>query len=138
MKKKLKTCFLIIGLITFFSCEQNETPTYLAQESLLGYWGNIQSNDSIYKFQRSDTFSENTPGISFLADQRFVERSNSGDCGTPPIYYANFNGNWSIKDSIINISVKFWGGTVDYQWKLISVDATTLTIVSQKTDFHFE
>lgn len=61
--------------------------------------------------------------------RKFIERKNSGWCGTPPVSYSDFEGNWSINDSLLNVSVAYWGGLADYQWKIISLDDKRLTIV---------
>jgi len=61
---------------------------------------------------------------------------DTGWCGTPPIAYSDFDGTWNKKDSVIKITVAYWGGLADYQWKVISVDNNNLTIYRLKEEYH--
>ena len=49
-----------------------------------------------------------------------IERKNIGWCGTPPITYGNYDGNWQEQESILNINTSYWGGSASYQWGVIS------------------
>jgi hypothetical protein len=37
---------------------------------------------------------------------------------------------------MINITIRHWGGSVDYQWKIIDVDTNKLTIYNVITESH--
>jgi len=48
------------------------------------------------------------------------------------------NGTWTKNDSIIEITVDYWGGTSEYTWKMVSVDETTLKIFRLEEEYHIE
>lgn len=66
----------------------------------------------------------------------FIERKNAGWCGTPPIAYADFNGSWAKNDSLIDITVDYWGGVANYHWKIISIDNNNLILCKLKEEYH--
>ena len=70
----------------------------------------------------------NSPSIKFLNDGTLIERKNSGWCGTPPIAYADFSGNWRVQNGNIIIDVAYWGGMEQRAWKIIDVTNTSLKI----------
>ncbi len=114
----------MIGLL---SCNKKYASLY--DDGLLGYWINpVSVQNTVYTYDRVKKFDKNAYGFAFFADNVFVERKNAGWCGTPPITYKNFNGSWNRQDSIINISVKFWGGINKIKWKIKSLDKDKLTI----------
>ncbi len=131
---------LIILLFAFsiMACEQNNENAAANDDFLIGSWYNPQYNDSIVTFERSGGLVDNEYSFSFNEDKTFIERKNAGWCGTPPISYADFDGIWSKNDSTIEINVDYWGGTADYTWKLVSIDATNLKIIFLEEDYHLE
>jgi hypothetical protein len=104
--------------------------------SLVGNWINPIYIDTLVTFEWSEKLIENQYGISFQADNKLLERKINGWCGTPPITTADYNGTWMKNDSIINISVGYWGGTADYTWKIISITKSKLVISILKSDYH--
>ena len=68
----------------------------------------------------------------------FSTNKNAGWCGTPPISYADFEGTWKKSDSTISITVGYWGGLLDYQWKIVSIDNKSLTIVKLQEEYRNE
>jgi hypothetical protein len=96
---------------------------------LIGSWINQQINDTAYTFQRSAELKENEYGFTFDLSGKFTERTISGWCATPPVSFIDNQGNWSRSDSVISIATTYWGGLVDYKWKIVSVDYSTLKIV---------
>jgi len=85
-------------------------------------------NDTLVTFERSHSLISNKYGLSIKTGSDLVERKNSGWCGTPPIHYADFDGSWMVHDSIIYISVGYWGGLAEYEWKIVSLNPDYLTI----------
>lgn len=125
MKTRI-TIFLTLILFVLVACDKNDdNPSDL----LIGSWINPIANDSILTFAKANSLKDNDYGFVFNPDQEFIERKNSGWCGTPPISYADFDGSWSKNDSLIYITVGYWGGLANYQWKIVSVDNNSLTIV---------
>jgi len=126
--KPIYRIFLLLTLFAFLSCQKSEELMNYESEKLIGYWTNPQLNDTLWSFERINRLPDNQYGFAFKTGQIFIERKNSGWCGTPPISYADFDGTWSQNDSIINISVGYWGGMIDYHWKIIWVDKEKLTV----------
>lgn len=134
----MKSYFLFIIfllILVFSSCEKEQKPLLMGPGELTGFWVNPQYNDSIVRYERANAFN-NGPGIHFLSDGSLVEHKNAGWCGTPPITYADYNGSYSENDSIISVSVGYWGGTSDYQWRLISLSGEDLSIKVLTTVYH--
>lgn len=133
MKKGFKL-ILFFSFIVLASCEKNE-PVMNDSEKLIGSWVNPVLVDTLWKYERAATLRDNDYGMSFKEGQLFVERKNAGWCGTPPVAYDDFEGTWTKNDSVINITVAYWGGLVSYQWKVISVDKDNLVVYKMKEDY---
>ena len=125
---------LIIAAFVFPSCTEKVTIPQNSQ-NLSGYWINEELNDTIFSFHRSASLAEGQYCFGLLSDGTFIERKNGGWCGTPPIAYADYEGEWSIQDSLIHISVPYWGGMSYYTWKLISIDDEELTYYVVDADY---
>ena len=134
--KTLHKIFLLLSVIAVLACEETIEPMADQSDNLIGSWVNPVPVDTCWRYERAYGLNNNDYGFAFQSDQVFVERKNAGFCGTPPITYANFEGTWAKKDSIINISVEYWGGIADYQWKVISVNDQYLTIYKVKEEYH--
>lgn len=136
--KTINKLILLLSIVTLIACEKsNETETLVNDsDQLIGNWINPIVIDTIWKYERANSLKDNSYGFSFQSRQLFVERKNAGWCGTPPIAYSDFDGTWTKKDSIIKITVAYWGGLVDYQWKIISLDDKNLTIYRLKEVNH--
>lgn len=126
--------FVIFSLCIMTACEDNNF-----SGPITGYWLNAEENDSIITFQKSSGLKDNEYGIAFQGRGVFVERKIAGWCGTPPVTYTDYEGSWEKSDSIIKISVGFWGGTEEYEWKLLELDDNHLTvrIISEKVSESF-
>lgn len=134
----MKKLILFLFPVLLFSCEKE--PEFLIQNSdeLMGSWTNQVVNDTIMEFTKADSLKNNDYGFEFKPNQVFIERKNSGWCGTPPIAYADFEGTWQRQDSILIITVDYWGGTADYKWEIISVDENRLKIYKMSEEYHNE
>jgi len=129
---------ILLFVISIIACEKNNENLAANPDQLIGSWFNPQYNDSIVTYERSEGLVENEYGFSFKEDKTFIERKNAGWCGTPPISYADFDGTWSKIDSIIEITVDYWGGTANYTWKIVSVDEATLKIILREEKYNLE
>lgn len=132
----MKNLIWLLFPLLLISCE--EEPELLIQntDELLGSWTNQVVNDTIMEFKKAGSLKDNEYGFEFKSDQVFIERKNSGWCGTPPIAYADFEGTWQRQDSLLTITVDYWGGTADYKWKIISVDENSLKIYKISEEYH--
>lgn len=121
--------FLFAAIVFgFLACSQPEEFSG-GQPEITGSWINQQVIDSIYTYQKAKTLKDNEYCFSVYPDGKFIERKNSGWCGTPPVSYADYEGSWTLKDSVLTISVPYWGGNSTSKWKIISVDDTHMSIV---------
>jgi len=124
---KIKIWILILfPFLLLVSC--NNDIEINESDLLIGNWINPVVNDTIYIFERSLKLQEDAYGLTFDVSCKFTERTISGWCATPPVSYTDNEGEWSRNDSIISVSTIYWGGLVDYKWKVISVDKSILKI----------
>lgn len=120
---------VVLAFFVFIACEKVEVFTVTENsEKFTGYWVNRQINDTVSTYERRDELIANDYGFAFLPGGSFIERKNSGWCGTPPIAYADFDGTWLYNDSIVTIITDYWGGTATYRWRVISADDERLKI----------
>lgn len=133
--KILTKILLLLFCITLIGCEETIESKIHHSGPIIGSWINPQYIDTLWRYERANALQVNGPGFTLNPDGLIVERKNSGWCGTPPITYANYDGTWAKKDSLITIIVDYWGGKADYQWKVISVDDRYLTVDKVKEEY---
>lgn len=124
---------LSLLLLLLVSCKKENNVLEPNAKNLLGYWIHPEYNDSIVSYERSSQFV-NDYGCAFFPKNEFIERKNSGWCGTPPIAYADYEGDWSLNDSIISIKTTYWGGEMIYKWKIISISNDNLIVKTISID----
>jgi hypothetical protein len=137
----MKTAYkmvLFLSILILISCDKKDELSVLDSEDLYGYWINPVVNDSISTFNKANSLEDDDYGFAFKSGHVFIERKNSGWCGTPPISYTDFEGTWTQTDSIIDITVGYWGGLADYQWKIMSIDKKKLKFIRLKEEYHLE
>ena len=97
--------------------------------SIVGTWVEDEYKGDTLILQRNGAFDKEKYGFTLNEDGTFVEHKNAGWCGTPPITYDSFDGTWeAVSDSLLDITVAFWGGMMTYQIRIIYLDAEELTI----------
>ena len=118
---------LLILLPVLFSCKKDEfkiDPDNL----LIGVWNQSGYQGNTMVYSRQNDFVQNSC-IKFNADGTLLERKNAGWCGTPPISYADYDGDWMmLNDTIIQITSGYWGGTMTYMLDIESVTRDSLKI----------
>jgi hypothetical protein len=113
---KLILFSFLLGTIFFGSTSFRST------NNIEGLWVQESYQDGKHYMVRAKRFSKNKPGVKFLANGKLIKRQNVGWCGTPPITYGNFDGTWQwISDSLIHVSYEYWGGTAEYDWKVLKL-----------------
>ncbi len=122
-----KTCLPILFLmIVVAGCSKDEIKID-PDNLLIGVWNYSEYRDNSSVFTRNDQFIDNHC-YKFNNDGTMTERQNSGFCGTPPISYADYSGSWTIlNDTLIQITVGYWGGTKKYKLDIEQIDTKTLT-----------
>ncbi len=128
MRDLLKV-LMILCVFVFTACDKDDEKIEDDSSALMGFWINPEMNDSTITYKRAEELKDNDYGIAFNAMHKFIERKNSGWCGTPPISYADYGGTWEETGSVVKITVEYWGGTMDYTWEVVSVNDEELTIV---------
>jgi hypothetical protein len=123
MKKTIIAIFSFLFLIS--SCSKDDIKID-PDNLLIGVWNYNGFQDNINIFSRNTEFIDNHC-YRFNSDGTLTERKNSGWCGTPPISYADYSGTWTIlNDTLIQISVGYWGGTTRYKLDIEAVDSNSL------------
>ena len=135
----MKTIIIVILCsLVLVSCQKLVDPVESGNSDLAGSWINPQYTDTLVTYTKADKLVENELGISFKSDFTLVERKINGWCGTPPISTADYAGTWSRNDSIVTITVGYWGGAVDITWKIITLNDHKLEISVVKSEYHEE
>lgn len=133
--KTLTKILLLLFVISHIGCEETIEPKIDNSSPLIGSWINPQYMNTLWRYERANALQNDGPGFTLKPEGLIVERKNSGFCGTPPINYANYDGTWNKKDSLITINVDYWGGKTDYQWKVVSVNDRYLIVDKVKEEY---
>lgn len=99
------------------------------EDPLQGYWiaGDYLEETTIYN--RAGKFDPDKGGFAFFENGKLIERSNSGWCGTPPISYAEYEGNWTVnEENLLVLNSTYWGGEHIVTYEIISVDENKLVL----------
>jgi len=127
----MKRVIILIISVLLISCEQDmvELADLGSNAGIVGTWiEDGQQGDTLF-LERSGSFDKEKYGFTLNDDGTFVERKNAGWCGTPPITYDNFEGTWeAVSDSLLDITVAYWGGVMTYQIRIVSLDMEELAI----------
>jgi hypothetical protein len=127
MKKLFLT--LTLPLIILSACNKDEIridPDNL----LLGVWNYSEYQADAAVFVRSPEFTDQHC-YRFNTDGTLTERKNSGWCGTPPVNYADYDGTWTIiNDTLVHVTVGYWGGTMDYNLDIESINTNSLKVIT--------
>jgi len=133
----MKRLAFLMMMVLMVSCSKEflEVDALGENAGILGTWiDNGYLGDTLLMYRAGNLDTEKY-GFTLNEDGTFVERKNSGWCGTPPIAYDNFEGTWEIvSDSLLDITVAYWGGMMTYQIRIISVDSQELAIMYLYTD----
>jgi hypothetical protein len=118
--------YIIFLSLILSSCSKKDEMKDYSDSQLIGTWSYSFTQNDLTVYTRTPDFIE-SDGIKFKADGTLIQRKNSGDCGTPPISYANYKGTWSkINDTIIEIKAGYWGGTTTSRLDIEYISSYTL------------
>lgn len=114
--------------LLFFVNESAITPT----DDLFGIWvyaSSLDNGSPIY--HKAAAFDEKRSGIQFMEEGQLICRENSGWCGTPPIFYENYKGNWLMNaDSTLMLKYDDWGGETERKVEIVFLSSEKLIIKS--------
>ena len=125
-----KWMIFFLALITL-ACEKElmDTEALGANEGVIGTWIENGYEGDVTLLLRGHQLDSSKYGFILKEDGSFVERKNAGWCGTPPISYKNFEGSWvALSDSLLEITVDYWGGIMTYQIRIVSLQGEELQI----------
>lgn len=120
---------LVLGLLV--SCEKGfiEADALGANAVIVGTWVETGYEEDVLLLERTENFDPSKYGFTIHKDGTFIERKNTESYTAQSITYDNFEGTWeALSDSLLNITVGFWGGTMTYQIRIVSLDLENLAI----------
>ena len=127
----MKRMAFLIVVVLLVSCEKElmNMDALGSNVGIVGTWvENEYKGDTLF-LQRSGQMDIEKYGFTINDDGTFLEHKNAGFCGTPPIAYDSFDGSWNaVSDSLLDITVAYWGGVMTYQMRIVSLDAEELSI----------
>jgi len=127
----MKRILFLLFMVLMVSCEKNTMDLAALGENsdIVGTWTEDEYKGDTLLLNRSGKLAADRYGFTLEDDGTFIEHKNAGWCGTPPITYDNFDGTWeAVSDSLLNITVAYWGGVMTYQIRIVSVDGARLAI----------
>jgi hypothetical protein len=126
MKNEIIYSLVIPAILCLTSCTDNPVNKNIS-DNLEGTWVYRSYENDVYTMEKSFQLEKDNSGIVILGNRKLIERKNVGFCGTPPVVYDNYEGNWeSISDKVLRINVEYWGGTENYTMEIVSVTNSIL------------
>ena len=133
----MKKLLLILLVLVSISCEKElvDTEALGENEGIIGTWIENGYEEDVTLLHRGDRLDPSKYGFTIEENGTFIERKNAGWCGTPPIAYENFEGSWvALSDSLVEVTVGYWGATMTYQMRIVSLGGEDLRIRYLYTD----
>lgn len=127
----MKKLVMILLIISLAACEKElmEADALGENAGIVGTWVETVNQDDVLHLDRRDEFDPSRYGFAIGKDGSFVENKNSGWCATPPIAYSEFEGKWeAVSDSLLEITVGYWGGVMTYQMRIVSLEGNELAV----------
>ncbi|MDP2209036.1 MAG: hypothetical protein Q8K98_09725 [Bacteroidota bacterium] len=133
MKASTLALNLIFAFLVLIISSCGEAPIGMTPVvDIYGVWVEANQISDLTIFNKTSGLDSNKLGLIFYEGFELLERNNAGWCETSPISYQNYNGNWKLeRDSIVNITVGYWGGIRNYSFRIISLNATEMKIKYQ-------
>lgn len=128
-----KILFAISVVLCFMNmqCEDDDVMNSDLDKLLIGSWEDPIYDGGKITFKRANALPEAGYGISFKANRSFVERS-SGWCGTPPLVFSDYQGEWRSDNTLITITQDHFPN--NYTWRIVSLTANELVVKRELTD----
>jgi len=127
----MRRLIFLVLLIAFYSCEKDQMNMEALGSNvvIVGTWLEDEYRGDTLYLERSGAFDKEKYGFTLHEDGTFTEHKNAGWCGTPPISYDSLDGTWEAgSDSLLAITVAYWGGMMTYQMRIISLEEEELAI----------
>ena len=127
----MKRYIFLLVVVLLGSCEESmlEVADLGSNAGIVGTWVEDNYQGDTLFLKRNGAFDKEKYGFTINDDGTFIEHKNAGWCGTPPITYDSFEGTWeAVSDSLLDITVGYWGGTMTYQIRIVSLNGQELAI----------
>jgi hypothetical protein len=127
----MKRAILILVLVLLVSCEHEFLDAEMLGKNadIIGTWIEKGYEEDVALFTRGSEFDKTKYGFTINEDGTFVERKNAEWDMTASVSFENFTGQWeALSDSLLEITVGFWGGTMTYQMRIVFLDQQNLGI----------
>ena len=96
---------------------------------IVGTWVQEKNKGDTLLLERALELDPDKYGFTINRDGTFIERKNNSVGNYWPVSYSNFEGTWeAVSDSLLEITVGYWGGTMTYQIRIVSLEADELAI----------
>ena len=126
MKNYKKYLLYLPIILILVSCTDNPVNETIPA-NLEGTWVYRSYENDVYTMEKSFQLENDNSGLVILDNGAFVERKIVGWCGTPPVVYDNYQGNWeSLSNKELKVTVGYWGGTENYTMEIVSVTNSLL------------
>jgi hypothetical protein len=120
---------LCLSCIVVTSACKDQPTQPSGSDQFIGTWVLKAYEDDLTVMERSLGLDSSKYGFKLFPDGRVLERKNAGWCGTPPITYGNFSGEWkAITDSLLDINVGYWGGRLNYRLQIVALTKSELRV----------
>ncbi len=127
--KPNKIIFFLIVILAISACQKDLVEPAEMPKGLNAVWVENGYDEDVSIFKKSNEFDSNKYGFHIIDSGKFIERKNAGFCGTPPITYETYEGTWSkISDSLLLIESPYWGGTMIFKMKIVSMNENELKV----------
>ena len=126
MKNYKKYLLSLPVILILISCTDNPVNKSIP-DNLEGTWVYRSYQEDVYTMEKSINLENDNSGLIILGNGKFIERKNIGFCGTPPVVYDNYQGNWeSLSDNKLKVVVDYWGGTENFTIDIVSITNSVL------------
>jgi hypothetical protein len=127
----MKRLLFLFGFVWLISCEQDmmELEALGSNTAIVGTWIEDKYQGDTLILYRAGGLDAEKYGFTIHDNGSFIEHKNTGWCGTPPISYDSFEGTWEpVSDSLLDITVGYWGGMMTYQMRIVYMHEEELAI----------
>ncbi len=125
---KIAICFISIGFLS--SCSENSDLEIDPTNLLIGNWTEPTYTNENITFKRSSSLQNDSYGVSFKNKGVFIEHS-SGWCGTAPLVFTDYIGNWQAENKLIMVSMQHFPG--GFNWRIVSLTENQLIVQRELT-----
>lgn len=132
--KKISFIIFMLSCFVNFNCSDSDTINIDSDNLLLGNWVEPIYDGEKITFKRANELPDESYGISFMESGDLIERS-SGWCGTPPLFFSDYEGEWKIDNDLITVDQMY----IPFTWRIVSLTENELVVkyelVGQEKDY---